>query len=130
MRRAMIERTAICACGRVSVACQGEPLKVSLCHCRECQRRTGGPFGVAAFFPPEAVKASGETREFRRPSDSGFDVVFHFCPTCGSTVWWRGLRFPDRIAVAAGAFADADFPSPTQAVYREHRHAWLPEDLV
>ena len=35
-----------------------------------------------------------------------------------------------RIAVASGAFADPGFPAPTQAVYREHRHGWLPEDLV
>jgi hypothetical protein len=85
---------------------------------------------VAAFFPPQAVTATGETREFRRPSDSGFEVVFRFCPTCGSTVWWEGLRFPDRIAVAAGAFADPAFPPPSQGVHGEHRHHWLPEDLV
>ena len=126
----MTQRIATCACGPVRVACQGEPLKVSLCHCRECQRRSGGPFGVAAFFAREAVTATGEAREFRRPSDSGFDVVFRFCPACGSTVWWEALRLPDRIAVASGAFADPAFPAPEQAVYREHRHEWLPEDLV
>ncbi len=124
------QRIATCACGQLSVACKGEPLKVSLCHCRECQRRSGGPFGVAAFFPPGAVTASGEAREFRRGSDSGFDLIFRFCPNCGSTVWWESLRVTDRVAVAAGAFADADFPAPSQAVYREHRHAWVPEDLV
>jgi hypothetical protein len=126
----MTERTATCACGQLRATCRGEPLKVSLCHCRECQRRSGGPFGVAAFFPREAVAARGEWREFRRPSDSGFDVVFRFCPTCGSTVLWEATRLPDRIAVAAGAFADPAFPPPGQAVYGEHRHAWLPEDLV
>ena len=125
----MIQRTATCVCGQVRVTCAGEPMKVSLCHCRDCQRRSGGPFGIAAFYPREQVQASGDTREFRRPSDSGFDVVFRFCPACGSTVWWEALRLPDRVAVAIGAFADPDFPAPTQAVYREHRHAWLPEDL-
>jgi hypothetical protein len=126
----MIQRTAACACGQLTVACRGEPLKVSLCHCRECQRRSGGPFGVAAFFPRDAVSADGEAREYRRGSDSGFDLVFRFCPDCGSTVWWEALRTPGRIAVAAGAFADPGFPAPTQAVYGERRHAWIPEDLV
>lgn len=126
----MSQRIASCACGQVRVACEGEPLKVSLCHCPQCQRRSGGPFGVAAFFPTAAVTMAGETREFRRPSDSGFDVIFRFCPACGSTVWWEGLRFPDRVAVALGAFADPAFPGPSQAVYRDHRHRWLPEDLV
>ncbi|PZQ60907.1 MAG: aldehyde-activating protein [Phenylobacterium zucineum] len=123
-------RTAACACGRLQVECRGEPLKVSLCHCRECQRRSGGPFGVAAFFPREAFGVTGEATEFRRGSDSGFDLVFRFCPTCGSTVWWESLRMTDRVAVALGAFADPGFPGPTQAVYREHRHAWVPEDLA
>jgi hypothetical protein len=126
----MIERTATCACGAVRVTCVGEPMKVSLCHCRDCQRRTGGPFGVAAFFPPEAVRATGEVREFRRGSDSGFELIFRFCPVCGSTVWWESLRVTDRVAVVTGAFADAGFPAPTQAVYRQHRHAWLSDDLV
>lgn len=126
----MTLRTATCACGQVRAACRGEPSKVSLCHCLECQRRTGGPFGVAAFFPRAAVEVSGETREFSRPADSGFDVVFRFCPNCGATVWWEALRKADMIAVAAGAFADPAFPAPTQAVYGEHRHAWIPEDLV
>jgi hypothetical protein len=123
--RAMTERIAACACGQVRVACQGEPSKVSLCHCLACQRRTGTPFSIAAFFPCDAVETSGETRVFRRPSDSGFDVSFHFCPTCGSNVWWEAHRKPESIGVAVGAFADPAFPAPSQAVYREHRHAWL-----
>ena len=123
-------RTASCACGNLRVTCEGEPRKVSLCHCLACQRRTGSPYGVAAFFARENVVVAGEAKAYARQSDSGFAVVFRFCPDCGSTVWWEALRVPDRIAVASGAFADPGFPAPTQAVYREHRHGWLPEDLV
>lgn len=123
----MIERTASCACGQLTATCRGEPAKVSLCHCPACQRRTGGPFGVAAFFPREAVATAGEARVYRRPSDSGFDVVHRFCPSCGSTVWWEAMRMPDRVAVALGAFADPDFPGPSQAVNGAARHRWLPE---
>jgi len=125
----MTERIASCACGQLRVACRGEPRSVSLCHCRECQRRTGGPFGVAAFFAAEALEASGEATVYRRPSDTGFDVVHRFCPACGSTVWWEATRKPGLVAVALGAFADPDFPGPTQAVRAETRHRWLPEDL-
>lgn len=121
----MTMRTASCSCGTVQARCSGDPLKVSLCHCLECQKRTGAPFGIGAFFAREAVETTGETGIFRRPSDSGFDVVFHFCPRCGSTVWWEALRLPGSIAVAAGAFADPAFPAPEQAVYGRHRHAWV-----
>jgi hypothetical protein len=124
------ERIAACACGRLTAACRGEPLKVSLCHCRACQRRTGGPFGVAVFFPREAVTVAGEAQVFQRPSESGFDVVHRFCPACGSTVWWEATRMPDRVAVALGAFADPDFPGPSQAVNAASRHRWLPPVLA
>ena len=46
----MTTREAHCACGQLRIACSGEPASVSLCHCRDCQRRTGSAYGVAAFF--------------------------------------------------------------------------------
>lgn len=119
------ERSATCACGKLRVACLGEPAKVSLCHCLACQRRTGSTYGIAAFFERERVQIAGESRSFSRPSDSGFPVTFHFCPTCGSTVFWEPQRKPDFIAVGVGFFADPAFPAPTQAVYTEHRHPWI-----
>jgi hypothetical protein len=121
----MVARTATCSCGQLAIKCEGEPASVSLCHCLECQRRTGGPFGIAAFFPRTAVTASGRATDYVRPSDSGFPVTFHFCPNCGSTVWWEPARKPDFVAVAPGAFADPTFPSPGQAVYDRHRHPWV-----
>lgn len=43
------ERSATCTCGKLSIQYRDEPLKISLCHCLECQRRTGSAFGVAVF---------------------------------------------------------------------------------
>ncbi|MGE0240188.1 MAG: GFA family protein [Parvibaculaceae bacterium] len=119
------ERSASCACGALSVTCLSEPVKVSLCHCLACQRRTGSVFGIAAFFERRHVRVDGEARRFSRPSDSGFPVIFHFCPRCGSTVFWEPQRKPDVVAVAAGAFADPEFPQPDQSVYEDCRHAWV-----
>lgn len=123
------ERLATCACGKLRAACLGEPTKVSLCHCLACQRRTGSTYGIAAFFERDKVRIEGESTSFSRPSNSGFPVIFHFCPTCGSTVFWAPQRKPDFIAVAVGSFADPEFPAPTQAVYTEHQHPWV-KDIV
>jgi hypothetical protein len=122
----MVTRTATCACGQLRVACVGDPLKISLCHCLDCQKRTGSTYGVAAFFFRKDIEAKGAFRTFRRGSDSGFAVSFHFCPDCGSTVFWEPARRPDSIAVAVGSFADPTFPAPSQTVYKERRHAWVP----
>jgi hypothetical protein len=121
----MMPRKAQCACGRLQVACEGDPALVSLCHCLECQRRTGSTYGIAAFFPREAVAVSGAASLYSRTSDSGFAVDHHFCPNCGSTVFWEPQRKPEYVAVAVGAFADPSFRAPDKAVYGRHRHPWV-----
>jgi len=121
----MITRVATCACGQLTASCAGDPVLVSLCHCMDCQKRTGSAFGVAAFFPRDAVAIEGTAKTYTRPSDGGFPVAFHFCPACGSSVFWEPRRKSDVIAVALGAFADPAFPAPTKEVYAEHRHPWV-----
>ena len=118
-------RVATCACGALRVTCTGEPKKVSLCHCLACQKRTGSTYGIAAFFAHGAVRVEGPSKRYSRLSDSGFPVEFHFCPDCGSTVFWEPQRMPDLIAVGVGSFADPGFPPPTQAVYDQYRHPWV-----
>lgn len=120
----MRTREARCSCGGLRVTCRGEPALVALCHCRECQRRTGSAYGVAAFFARGAVTVSGPYADHDRPGGSGFRVLNHFCPVCGSTVFWEPSRRPELVAVAVGAFADPGFPAPQKSVFKEHRHPW------
>lgn len=118
-------RTAACSCGQLSIACEVEPLRISVCHCLACQKRTGSAFGSAAFFPREAVRITGESRLWTRRGDSGGELRFSHCPVCGSTVFWEADMRADRIAVALGAFADPAFPPPDRQVYAETAHPWL-----
>jgi hypothetical protein len=120
-----MRRTATCACGNLSMSCEGEPTKVSLCHCLDCQRRTGSTYGIAAFFRRSDVNTKGEDRIFTRTSDSGSSVEHHFCPRCGCTVFWYPQRMPDLVAVGVGSFADPAFPAPSQAVFSRSRHHWV-----
>ncbi|MFP6744758.1 MAG: GFA family protein [Alphaproteobacteria bacterium] len=121
----MRTRTASCACGQLCVSCRGEPETVSLCHCLACQKRTGSPFGIAAFFPREDVRTEGRASTYSRSSDSGFAVNFHFCPDYGSTVLWEPEWKPAAIAVAVGSFADPSFPPPTLSAGKDRRHPWV-----
>lgn len=120
-----MSRSAGCDCGDLRVTCSAEPKLISLCHCLACQRRTGSPFGIAAFFNRSDVLVVGPCTAYERPSDSGFSVRFHFCPKCGSTVFWEPQRKPDMIAVAVGCFADPSFPEPTHSVNAQSRHSWV-----
>jgi hypothetical protein len=98
---------------------------VSLCNCLDCQRRTGSAFGIAAFFKQDKVHVNGTASCFSRTSESGYDFSFYFCPSCGGTVYWETTRKQGLVAGAAGAFADPNFPAPTQSVFEEHQHPWL-----
>jgi hypothetical protein len=124
-------RTATCACGQLTVSCDGEPVLVSLCHCFACQRRTGSAYSVGAFFPRDRVSVGGQAQRYTRSSDSGFTVTFHFCGDCGSTVFWEPQRRPEIIGVALGAFADPDFPPPSASIFEESKRGWtqLPDGL-
>ena len=121
----MTTRKAACSCGQLQLACEGEPVRVSSCHCLECQRRTGGVFGTQARFPRTNVRISGNSTKFTRTADSGNSLTFHFCPQCGSTAYWEMQAFPDLFAVAVGCFADPAFPQPRVSVWEVTRHDWV-----
>ena len=83
----MTTRRAACSCGKLEIVCEGEPVRISVCHCLECQRRTGAVFGSQARFSRQQITSiSGNSTQFTRQSDAGRWVTFQFCPVCGSTV--------------------------------------------
>ena len=101
-----------------------------MCHCLACQQRTGSAFGVQARFPRTQISIEGNSTRFVRVADSGNSATFHFCPVCGTTVYWELGALPDMIGVAVGAFADPRFPAPGFSVYELRAHAWaLPTGL-
>jgi hypothetical protein len=81
-------RTAQCLCGALTAIVAAEPMMVNVCHCEDCQRRSGVPWSSAAYFPTESVSLKGPNKIYLRTSDSGTRINHHFCPTCGVTVCW------------------------------------------
>ncbi len=117
-------RTAACRCGKLTAQCEGEPARVSVCHCLACQRRSGSAFAAQARFPADKVTVSGATRRFDHVGESGRTASFDFCPVCGSTIAYRTEDQPELIAIPLGAFASTDFPLPAYSVYEARRHPW------
>ena len=128
---AMTTRTASCRCGQFRVTTNGDPARVSICHCIACQRRTGSVFGAQARFGRTDVGIHGRSTEYVRISDDGGRITLGFCPICGSTVHYAIDGQDDVVAVPVGAFAEPGFPAPTCSVYEVHKHAWfgLPEGI-
>ncbi len=123
----MATRQAACSCGQLHLEVEGEPTRVSVCHCLACQKRTGSAFAVQARFDAGRVTITGRHSEYAGTSDEADKRVhvFHFCPDCGATVFYAGADEADLIAVPVGAFADPSFPPPTQSSYGSRRHPWV-----
>ncbi len=137
-------RTASCNCGQLRVTCKGpDPDRVVMCNCYLCQKQTGSPFSLQARFPNEQVTIEGKSTAWKFPIDgakptsyrtcagsdgitnSAADVVTsHFCPVCGSTVYYFRKSDPARTGVRVGAFADPTFPPPMGSGLEEYRHPW------
>jgi len=119
-------RTATCSCGRLKIVVTGEPRYAGLCSCLQCQRRSGSAFGYNSYWPrTNVVAVEGVHATWRRGSDAGRGIDFHFCATCGATVFWDVDYDPDLAAVAVGNFADPAFPPPQYAEWGVSRHPWV-----
>jgi hypothetical protein len=89
-----------CACGRLRVNLVGEPVRVGICNCTQCQRRTGGAFAVGAFFPNSQISAiEGAHKAFNRSSDAGRKMEYHFCTECEDHVVALGGSYLTRCAM-------------------------------
>ena len=127
----MTIRTASCSCGQLTTTTTADPIRISVCHCLACQRRTGSVLGAQARFRRESVEIGGPSRQYVRTGDEGSRITFNFCPTCGATVYYESEGLEESIAIPVGAFAEPGFPAPTISVYEERKHVWvgLPENI-
>lgn len=119
---------ARCSCGALTLKLAGPPKLVIACHCLDCQRRTGAPFGVGAFYPAEAVIVSGAAKEFTREAASGGKVHSYFCPNCGSSIYWKADNLPSMVGVAVGALIDPKYPAPARSIFEQSKHHWVQID--
>jgi len=118
-----VSRTASCVCGQLSITV-GETTGTGICHCLNCQRRTGSVFATLAGFPPPWT-VTGIATEYVHAGDQGSKARFRFCPVCGTNLFHTPEGGADIVLVAVGGFADPTFPPPQDSVYTSRRHAWV-----
>jgi hypothetical protein len=128
-------RKASCNCGQLTAICTGpDPERRSLCHCKNCQMRTGSAYSIQTRYPRSQVKIAGKSKTWTFPQagsepvayrscDSG-GVTYHFCPECGSNVFYDLAVAPDFIGIKVGAFADPTFTAPVISGFEEYRFPW------
>jgi hypothetical protein len=115
-----------CLCGAVRYRVTAEPVRASICHCRNCQRRTGSAFGIGAYFREADVEIHGELKTYEYRSDeSGRWLRTQFCPNCGNTVTWTAEALAGIRAIAGGSFDDPDWLNIDRHGWTRSKQKWF-----
>jgi hypothetical protein len=116
-----------CSCGAIRYELSADPLIVHACHCRDCQRITGGPFVINPWIEKKYVTAKGaEPRSFSLASGSGRDHVVYFCGSCGTYVWSDYRMVPAECRfVRAGTLDDPSAVVPDIHIFTRTKLPWI-----
>ena len=113
--------TGGCQCGAIRFALSAAPAKISICHCRMCQKATGAPFASFADIEhADFAWTRGSPSAFKSSSIAERD----FCRDCGTPLGFRRLGGP-RIELLTGTFDRPDRLVPTRQYGSESRLGWV-----
>lgn len=98
-----------CLCGAVTFSAENVESDFGACHCRMCQRWSGGVFLVTSVH---GLKFDGEEHLSRYQSSSWAERGF--CNKCGSNLFYRALQSGE-YEMCVGTFDDqSDFNLTTE----------------
>ena len=124
--RPVVDLTASCACGAVSVHVAGPVKSMFMCACEDCQKASGTGHSTVALANRGDVAVTGEVRAFARPSQSGATLTRHFCPVCGTPLYARSSRAPEALMLPVGLFGkdSTSWFMPTQLIFARSHRDW------
>src|SRR4051795_7480997 len=114
-----------CACGAVRYRLTSPPMIVHCCHCRDCQRQTGGAFAVNALIETDRIEATGEIAVYEMPTDSGRPHDIHRCPKCATALWSDYGRRPYLRFVRATTLDDRNALPPDVHIFTRSKLPWV-----
>jgi len=113
--------TGGCQCGAIRFAVTATPVKISICHCRMCQKASGAPFASFADIDKnDFAWTRGQPAAFKSSTIAERD----FCAQCGTPLSFRRIDGP-RIEIMTGTFDRPDRVIPTRQYGTESRLGWV-----
>jgi hypothetical protein len=122
-----------CLCRAVRFRIAAPPLGVYSCHCKDCQRTSGGTHTMSMPTKREhVVLLCGDLASFDKRADSGRVVRMVFCPHCATKLWNEPLSAPDILIVKPGTLDDMRWAAPAGNIWTASRAPWaeIDESLV
>jgi hypothetical protein len=128
----MTTREGGCQCDAVRYELTGPPLRVVVCHCKECQRQSGSAFGMSVAVRENDFRLlRGAPKRFVRKTDSGRELECFFCPDCGTRIYHKPQGIGPVLNVKPGTLDDTTWLEPTLHAWIARKQRWveIPTDL-
>lgn len=111
-----------CQCGHVRYSIISAPLRLNICHCKDCQRQSGSAFGMSLVINPDSFRLeSGQLKEFEMQAESGRTKLCAFCPDCGVRIY---NRTPTLCSIKAGTLDDTNLLQPNAHYWTRSKQSW------
>ena len=114
-----------CHCGATRYEVSGTAFDADYCHCRDCQKTIGAPFGAWMDFKREQISWVG-----KEPTEYASSKYIRrgFCPECGSSLSYRSTQYPDYFTLSIASLDDPDLVSPKYHIHTDSQVSWLSID--
>ena len=109
-----------CLCGAVRIALAGAPIRVGICHCLDCRKKTGSVFAVWAIYRTDRLEVAGETATHE---SNGY--TRHVCAAC-TTPLYETQAGADEVEVFGGVLDEPNRLTPAYELWTVRREGWLP----
>jgi hypothetical protein len=117
--------TGGCACGAIRYECTEEPIVALNCHCRDCQRMSGGASSsFLGITTPSFRFTQGGPKYHKIAADSGHAKHQGFCPQCGAPVCMKIDEMPDLMVLTAGGLDDPSEHQPQLDIWTSRAQPW------
>ncbi len=115
-----------CSCGAVRFRLTADPMFVHCCHCRDCQRQTGGAFAINALIETDRIAMlAGHPEPVSMPTDSGRPHDIYRCPQCRIAVWSDYGRRPYLRFVRVATLDEPHAIVPDVHIYTRSKVPWV-----
>jgi hypothetical protein len=119
--------TGGCACGAIRYECTAEPTSMFKCHCRDCQRATGGAFSCVVIVSANSFKFTHGTPRYHFTQSAGIGQHKRgFCAECGSRL--TGGENPEGtteiVGINAGSLDDPSWFCPQIDIFTSDAQPW------